>query len=219
MRVSVLFCFAGLAVSSHSAEIQPVQAKTIEPYHAKTIEPFKAQTIEPAKPPIQPLPGTTISNKIGDSIKPLRANTIEPFRGTGTIKQLKPAGIDPVKNPGPLDQAILGAWDISIPGVAYQTETDRGTHLERKLHVGTGAGMGVLTIQPDGSFVWVKSGYKQTGRLQQVLPRNFADPKKTYWRIHHGKDVYYIASETPGELTVYSPGSNLFAAAGKKRKS
>lgn len=94
----------------------------------------------------------------------------------------------------------LQAADQSGVITPFQAETIKPHHAE--------------TIKPG----WVKNNMVSKGKLEQVLPRNFADPKQRYWKLHHGKDVYYIASESSGELTFYSPGTNLYAAGGKRQK-
>ncbi len=195
----------------HADPIKPVQGATIEPFHAKPIEAIQGNAVQPEK-------SRALTNRNeGAVIKPERGSgTIEPFHAQ-PMKRMKPAGIDPAPVQAPLDRRLVGTWDVSIPGVAYQTETDRGPYVERKLHVGTGAGLGVLTISRAGEFRWKRNGETSKGKLQQVIPHNFADPKQTYWRLQQGKDVYYISAESPGEITFYSPGSNLFAASGKRR--
>lgn len=216
--------------------IKPVQSDTIKPFQAETIKPANAQSLKPMQgETVRPVQSGSIAPDKATPVKPRKTNPtnstqnaierpsnpdagIALFQADQT-KRLNPAGIDPAPVPAPLDKKLVGTWQLSVPGVAYQTEKDTAQYTERKLNVGAGSAFGVLTINEKGEYRWTRHGRTNRGNLQQVVPRNYADPKQTYWRIQDETETFYLAAERPDEITLYSPGSNLFAAGGKRLKT
>ncbi|MGN6386730.1 MAG: hypothetical protein ACTHMT_10880 [Verrucomicrobiota bacterium] len=200
---------------------------------AAEIEQFRAQEIQPIRQPepvqvIKPImietnradSATTQLDSLAGANTITNANSstgIEAFQAQETTR-LKPAGIDAIKKPSPLDSNLPGRWRLQIPGVAYQTEQDKGPTVKRELHVGTGSTFGEIRILPNGSYYWKKNGEIQRGRLEQVKPRNYEDPNLTYWKVQHGGEIFYlsVSAASPDELTLYSTASNLYAASGQR---
>lgn len=199
---------------------------------AAEIEQFRAQEIQPIRPsePVQVIKPIMIETNRADSaitqVDSSSANTttnadsstgIEAFQAQETTRS-KPAGIDAVKKPSPLDSNLPGRWRLQIPGVAYQTELDHVPTLKRELHVGTGSTFGEIRILPNSSYYWKKKGEIQRGRLEQVKPRNYEDPNLTYWKVQHSGETFYlsVSPASPDELTLYSTASNLYAASGSR---
>lgn len=163
-------------------------AAEIAPYHAQSIEPVQAKSIEP-----------------------VRAHTVEPVKPAQEVEPIGPAGVDRAQVQGAPAPGLAGAWAISIPGVAWTRELDRGATVVRETHAGPGAGLGTLRILRGGEYRW-GSG---RGRLEQVVPRRDARAGVAYWRVSDGSSEYYLALEG-GELKLYSPGTNLYAASGRR---
>jgi hypothetical protein len=211
-----------IALSLFSNSIAP-RAAEIEQFRAQEIQPIRpSESVQVIKPVMIETnrAGSATTQVDSASAKTTNANSstgIEAFQAEETTR-LKPAGIDAVKNPSPLDSNLPGRWRLQIPGVAYQTEQDHGPSLKRELHVGTGSSFGEIRILPNGSYYWKKNGEIQRGRLEQVKPRNYEDPNLTYWKVQHSGETFYLSvfPASPDELTLYSTASNLYAASGQR---
>lgn len=200
-RGAVLVALAATAVAAQQ-EPKPHKADEVKPYQAQEIEPYKAQEIKPAKPAEVPA---------------ARAQGIAQYHAH-ELKPLGAAGVDRVSPPGSFDRGLVGSWELAIPGVAYQTEADRGSYTERTLHTGAGAGFGRLAIARDGGYVWTKSGETARGRLVQVQPRRDAAAGATYWALRHGRESFYLTRGSDGQLAVYTVGANSLVATGRRAR-
>ena len=191
-------------------------AADIEVFHAQEIQPTRPapqiETVHPASEFRRATNGPGINTRASNS-SVSTAGGMTPFQA-GSVKLNRPGGLDVVARPSALDAHLPGKWALNIPGVAYQTEHDRGSHVDRRLHTGAGASFGELTITKDGRYRWSRNGVSERGRLEQVQPRNTAHSELTYWRIHHGRESFYVFAPKAGELSVYSAVES-FVAAGK----
>jgi len=90
-----------------------------------------------------------------------------------------------VANPGPLDPAIPGAWELWVPGgIWYQTDGSTTYRI-----YSPGAAMNRLQISADGSYTW--DGRR--GRLVEVRP----------WHAQRGVRYYQVAHPGGGTYELY----------------
>lgn len=176
-----------------SAQVKNTQSKEIEVHQAKPIEVYTATPLDQQQ------------NKVTPSVT-TKTNT------PGEIEIYKP-GVDVIENGNSPDPRLEGRWKLSIPGTAWETETDKGSYTERTLNIGKGAGIGTLTINSARQYVWITNSGARRGKLVQVRPRS--DLQKgvnSYWRISDGKNNYYIFWDAKiNSLNVYNEKTHLFA--------
>jgi hypothetical protein len=163
-----------------------------------------------------------------DDIRPFQAQEVKPYRAQEVQRrsahevQRYQSGVDPVTKPDPLDSRIVGRWQIKVPGGAWSTRTYDGPNVVDTTRVGLGAGLGLLTINPNGTYSWVNHGKTlASGRLAQVTPRSDAKPGWTYWLLSNGSEQFCVswdAETTGGRFLLTSPRTHHYAAEGQRAR-
>ena len=126
-------------------------------------------------------------------------------------QRIDPARMDraqAVANAGPPDTAVVGNWDVWIPGAVFHSTDGRNIYR----HYQPGAAMNRLEIAADGRYRWGN----RSGRLEEVRPWHH-QPGRRYYRVRHpGGDEYEFYRSDDDRLIVLFGGVGGHAATGTR---
>lgn len=113
-------------------------------------------------------------------------------------------------SPGPIEQALVGSWDIRVPGGIWYSSD--GSRIYRNYT--PGAPINRLTVAADGSYRWGE----HSGRLLEVNPW-FAQPGERYFAVQFSPENRYIAryDASSEKLNLFFWGVGGHAATGTRR--
>lgn len=131
-----------------------------------------------------------------------------PSAGSEVVGRAETGGVSA------FDSRLAGRWKLRIPaGVGYRTD---GYNVYQRID--PGAGMGVLTLSPAGSYVWSgiywnKPRTSVRGRAVRVRPSFASSGTTTYWKVNDGRDDYLILWNSDNRLpfTMVYPDGGFIA--------
>jgi hypothetical protein len=129
-----------------------------------------------------------------------------------TTQQVDPKAMDrsePVRNAGPVDSRIVGAWDVWIAGAVTYSTDGRAIYQQYS----PGAAMNRLEIGRDGAYQW---GSKR-GRLVEVRPWHAQDGRRYFQAAHaNGTEYDFYYKDGDDKLVVLFGGVGGHAASGTR---
>ena len=136
-----------------------------------------------------------------------------PVRTYQTLAEVRlegPGPVAPVDEPGPLVQALIGNWHLTLP-VLTVAEDGYG----RFDTVREDADLGELSIRADGSFEWDVPGQLRSGGSLTEVTADYAPPEARFWTFE-GQGRTLVLALTEDGLLVYDTGNNQFFARGTR---
>jgi hypothetical protein len=102
------------------------------------------------------------------------------------------SGVEKATEQKAVDSFLIGKWQLTKPGFTWYSELKNSQNSNTDGSAAPPVPPGTLTINQNKQFIWEKADGVTEGTLEQVIPRSYADPKLTYWKVNSGKDNYYL---------------------------